>query len=337
MNGKQVQKYVLRYLEATDCHIIEKQPSFVTVKLSPQADRALTNRSYYWSFVERTGVPPETMTFKFIFDRAEMTASSEAATKPPGPRAASPASPTSPGGPTSAAAGSQTADGAQDSILGRYFGVTPTAPAYAGRIPQDDVTYGSSRLEQIFQAAKAGGSFVMLFEEPKSLQRGDKQSYPYGTWLGINYKVEFQCDMKRDEMHSLAISLVTGDIVEQFHDRILMKKMTPRLPVNVYVTRTLLTLPRAMAKLEAHLEKKLAAYDRTWAQEAQERLNDELHRIDAYYTELIQSSEEGKKAEVEEQFNNRKAEIEWQYKPRIAVSAAGCGIFHLCPDPFAGN
>lgn len=316
MNGKQVQKYVLRYLEATNCHIIEKQPAFVTVKLSPQADRALTNRSYYWSFVERTGVPPETMTFKFIFDRAGMTAPSQAATKP---------------------SGLQSAEGTPDSILGRYFGVTPTAPVGAGRIPQDDVTYGSSRLEQIFQAAKAGGSFVLLFEEPKSLARGDKQSYPYGTWLGINYKVEFQCDMKRDELHSLAISLVTGDIVEQFHDRILMKKMTPRLPVNVYVTRTLLTLPRAMAKLEAHLEKKLAAYDRTWAREAQERLNDELHRIDAYYGDLIKSAEEDKKSEIEEQFNNRKAEIEWQYKPRIAVSAAGCGIFHLCPDPFAGN
>lgn len=47
MNSKQVHKYVNRYLEATDCSIIEKSPAHFTVKLSPEADRELTNRPYY--------------------------------------------------------------------------------------------------------------------------------------------------------------------------------------------------------------------------------------------------------------------------------------------------
>ncbi len=71
MNTEQIRKFVERYLEATDCQIIEKHPSFITVKLSPEADKALTNRPYYWSFVERTGAEPETMSMQFIFDPDE--------------------------------------------------------------------------------------------------------------------------------------------------------------------------------------------------------------------------------------------------------------------------
>ena len=58
----------MAYLEATECTVIEKSPEHVTVKLSPQADKMLTNRPYYWGFVERTGAPAETLSFNFVFD-----------------------------------------------------------------------------------------------------------------------------------------------------------------------------------------------------------------------------------------------------------------------------
>lgn len=57
MSPHEVQAYVLTYLEALDCQIMERSPAHVTVKLSPEADKALTNRPYYWGFVERTGAP----------------------------------------------------------------------------------------------------------------------------------------------------------------------------------------------------------------------------------------------------------------------------------------
>ncbi|MCY9739798.1 YqhG family protein, partial [Paenibacillus thiaminolyticus] len=72
MNTEQVRDYVLRYLEATDCHILEKSPAHVTVKLSERADRVLTNRPYYWGFIDRTGAEAETMRFTFVFDPAAM-------------------------------------------------------------------------------------------------------------------------------------------------------------------------------------------------------------------------------------------------------------------------
>ena len=44
MNSKQVHRFVVSYLESKECHFIEKSPVGVTVKLSPDADRALSNR-----------------------------------------------------------------------------------------------------------------------------------------------------------------------------------------------------------------------------------------------------------------------------------------------------
>lgn len=71
MKTDQIQTFVMRYLEAEQCDILEKHPAYVTVKLSPSADKELNYRPYYWSFVERTGVAPETMTCTFIFDPEE--------------------------------------------------------------------------------------------------------------------------------------------------------------------------------------------------------------------------------------------------------------------------
>lgn len=79
MSPHEVQAYVLTYLEALDCQIMERSPAHVTVKLSPEADKALTNRPYYWGFVERTGAPAETMSFTFIFDPDSYQQATEAA------------------------------------------------------------------------------------------------------------------------------------------------------------------------------------------------------------------------------------------------------------------
>lgn len=68
LTAQEVRKHVMDYLEATECSIIEASPLHVTVKLSPRADKMLTDRPYYWGFVERTGVDPETLSFTFVFD-----------------------------------------------------------------------------------------------------------------------------------------------------------------------------------------------------------------------------------------------------------------------------
>lgn len=324
MNARQVQKFVMRYLEATDCHIVEKHPAYVTVKLSPEADKRLTNRSYYWSFVERTGAPPETMTFTFVFDPDKLKAEAEAKQRQsePKPRqsAAAPQAPQLLGPSGQPIAG--------DSILGRYFGITPS-PLGTVRIPREEVTFGSKRLLQLFDVVKAEGRHVQLFEEPSAADRRSAVSSGYVSYLMVNVKIELACDMKRDELHSFGVDLSTGELHESFIETVAGKKLTPRLPPRVYIARPAVSLTRARTIVEQHVEKLLKRYDHSWAAAAHERLMDELSRVDGYYEDAVKAAGDEVRREIVEQWNKRREEIDWQYRPKIRVSVINGGLFHL--------
>lgn len=316
MNKHQISNFVHRYLAATECKIIEKSPSFVTVKLSPEADRALTGRDYYWNFVERTGVEPETMTFTFVFDPA-------AVEQPNQPKVAQ-------------ADRNNSATAASDSILGRYFGFTPTPVSYGVNATRKELLhYGSRRLDQIFQTVNQQGRFVHMYEAPIQNANQTIGSHAYSTWLGINYKVEFVCDMKREELHSLGISLSTGELVTDFQSKLERLTLTPRLPANAHLRQTI-SLQRAAVELEQYLQQNISSRDHRWAQEAQNRLMEELQRIDQFYHNLRDgAADEAEKNAIWEQYLQRKSEMKWQHKPRIQISAINCGCFHLWRDTFS--
>lgn len=354
LTAQEVRTHVMEYLEATGCTVIEVSPLHVTVKLSPRADRMLTDRPYYWGFVERTGAEPETLSFTFVFDPEQYDhAAAQAAAAPARPRggmnippaplvqsgstemeaASEPAAETAPAGafggsPNGAPPGVSTDP--QDSILARYFGIVPALPRLGpGLIRREDVTYGSKRLKQIWDAARDEGKCLQLFEDPGSRQRMTLFSAAYEPWLGVCYKVEMTCDLKREELHFLGISLTTGRIVTDFGTRLGSLELTPRLPENIHIQPYELTVSGGADRLESYLTDQLARLDYSWAEEARERLRLELSIVDLYYSELLKEPDEEKKQAIEEQYNARRTETAWQYEPQIAVSAVTYGLFHL--------
>lgn len=312
MNGKQVHRYIQKYAEATGCRIVEKSPSYLTVKLSPQADRELTNRPYYWSYVDRAGVEPETMTYLFVTDRSryEELAREREESEARAQQSANPM------------------EQAAQSALGRSIGFVHSSVSGV-RTPREDMYFGARKLDQLFEAARTGGSFVYLFQEPERRSLHPTESVAYTAWLGVNLRVEFACDMKREEIHSFGVSLATGAVVERFHERLVDLRMTPRLPANVHTAKNGITLGKAMSLIESSLERKLRGADFSWAEAASRRLEEELGIVAHYYDRLLESAEEEQRPAVEEQYATRKEEIRWQFEPRVTASSINCGIFHL--------
>ncbi len=181
----------------------------------------------------------------------------------------------------------------------------------------------------MFDIVKGKGRFVQMYEEAKGGRKGKTAVAEYDTWLAVNYKLEFCCDMKRDELHSLGISLVTGELRGDFHAALSQLSLSPRLPANTFVRRPLWPMQKAFAALEAHVEAEVRKLSHEWAKGAHERMNDEAARIDQYYGELLQTIEAEKKPEAEAQYAARKREIVWQYRPRIEAKAVNAGLFHL--------
>src|SRR5690606_18142998 len=143
MNKEQIASFCERYFAAAGCTILEKTPVHLTVKLSPEADRELTGRDYYWNFVERTGAEPETLSFRFILD-PEGHEREKAKSSPDG----------QPGR-------------AGASGLSVLHGLPPVAPQ-PGRTPEETLVFGSRRLDQLVASACRRGACLQLFEEPPS-------------------------------------------------------------------------------------------------------------------------------------------------------------------------
>lgn len=309
MTAKEIREFVISYLRSTECEIREESPFHVTVKLSPQADRELTNRPYYWAYVDRCGVEPETMSFTFVFDPEQYDA--------------------------------ETGEGAQsgeDSVMSRHFGAVRPLPILGpGRIQRENLSFGSPRLKQVFEAAKRGGSFVYVFEDPGNRQKLTLLPAAYEPWLGVCFKVEFACDMKREELHFLGISLTTGAIDSSFDNRLHGITLKPRLPENISITPTRLSPEEGKQRLELMLQEDIDRQDDRWAVEARQRLDEELAIIDGYYSHLLEDENEETQKNARQQYEARVAEIRWQYEPRIRVSAINCGIFHLRSSAFSGN
>ncbi|WP_379134671.1 YqhG family protein [Paenibacillus sp. sgz500958] len=329
---QEIRTQVVDYLEATESTILEQSPHHVTVKLSPRADRMLTDRPYYWGFVERTGVEPETLSFTFVFDPEQYDDPAARIRQPTDSAVLAPPAGASPNVSSPNVSLPGALPNPQDGILARYFGVTPMVPRIGpGLVRREDVTYGSRRLRQIWSAAREEGKCLHLFEVPASRQRNTLFSASYEPWLGVCFKVEMSCDLKCEQLNFLGISLASGAIIEDFSGRIGADtlQLTPRLPENVHIQPYQFSLTTGTDKLEEHLTSRLSEMDFSWAEEARERLQLELAIIDVYYEDLLKEPDEEKRQLVQEQYTRRRNETIWQYEPRITVSAVTYGLFHL--------
>jgi len=318
MNEREIHQYVQRYLDATNCTILEKASNHFIVKLSPDADRALTNRPYYWSFVDRVGVEPETMSFLFVtnstlYDKQETLTLQQQQLQD-----------------SECASDSDTDKlSSSDAHLVRSLGFVPPTLQTGNRYPRENLYFGARKLDQIFDAAKLHGSYVCLFEQPNRRNANPFESAAYTAWLGVNLKIEYICDQKKEEIYSFGVSLITGHCVENFHNRLLQTKLSPQLPSNVHIAKNGITPMRALQIIEQTVEKKLKLMDYEWAEQAAQRLEEELKRVSSYYNKLLEQAIEQNKAKVAEQFEQRKTEIRLQYEPKVTATAINCGIFHL--------
>lgn len=72
MEPTQVESFAERYLTAFDCRILERAPNRIQAELSVEADQDLVHRPFYWMYVEKMGLSPQTTTLTWVFDGADI-------------------------------------------------------------------------------------------------------------------------------------------------------------------------------------------------------------------------------------------------------------------------
>ncbi|USG63676.1 YqhG family protein [Brevibacillus ruminantium] len=159
------------------------------------------------------------------------------------------------------------------------------------RIPSDrraeHLHLGAARLQQIFQSVRKHGSFVCMYE---TAERGtispSRRSSPLVPWLGINWKVSFICDKKRDLLLHFGVNLHDPQIVDGFYPFLLERSLSPSIPDYHYTLDRRISIEQAFGMMQEKINQMLADLDQTWAAEAKQRLDEELEILEVYYREL---------------------------------------------------
>ncbi|WIY60259.1 YqhG family protein [Bacillus arachidis] len=184
------------------------------------------------------------------------------------------------------------------------------------------IHYGSPRLHQIFQTTKELGSYIRLFEE---VNLGSTTHTPLHPWLGVNVKVCYQCDRKKDMLHSIGIHLISGTMITNFHETLAKIRLTPKIPDFSFTLTPIIKPQSGLQRIEDALKNFITADDHTWAEEARVRWNHDLSLLNRFYEES---------EELPESYEIEKQALQEQYEPRITMQIINGGLFYVTAKHF---
>ncbi|MFC7394258.1 YqhG family protein [Scopulibacillus cellulosilyticus] len=185
------------------------------------------------------------------------------------------------------------------------------------------IHFGSPRLHQIFRAAKQLAPYIRLYQETGS----EGNFTPLVPWLGINFKISYQCDLKKDDLLSLGLHLMNGTIATHFHEQLLQMPLTPKIPDYCYTLTPMIKPISGLKRLEHFIEQKIQNDDHQWADNARIRWQKDQSLLDQFYED--QTNEEAPDTYVKE-----KEALKEQYEPKVNVQIINGGLFYLDKSSF---
>jgi hypothetical protein len=183
-------------------------------------------------------------------------------------------------------------------------------------IKGETIYFGSPRLHQIFQSTKNLAGYIRLYEDHSSKNR----QIPLLPWLCLNVKISYQCDRKRDIMKSIGLQMINGQMVENFHEKLLQIPLTPKIPDYSFTISPLIKPKSGIVRIENYLQTIIEEDDHSWANEARNRWEKDLLLLNHFY----ESDEE-----KNESYEIEKQALQEQYEPKIQVSFINGGLFYL--------
>lgn len=184
------------------------------------------------------------------------------------------------------------------------------------------IHYGSPRLHQMFETTKKLGAYIRLFED---IHTSGQTNIPLHPWLGVNIKVSYQCDRKRDVLHSIGIHLISGAMIKNFHESIAMLQLTPKIPDFCFTLSPIIKPGNGLNRIEETLKRIITEEDHTWADEAKLRWNHDLQLLGKFYEES---------EELPESYEIEKRALQEQYEPYVTMQMINGGLFYIKGDHF---
>lgn len=187
-------------------------------------------------------------------------------------------------------------------------------------IKGDIIHFGSPRLHQIFETTKKLAGYIRLYEYRDNSQ---SENVPLHPWLSTNIKASFVSDRKKDILFSLGLHLLTGKIVDNFHEKMLKLTLTPKIPDFSFTLSPIIMPKSGVSRLDRFVRLQLAEEDHTWAEKSIMKWESDLTLLQHFYED------------VEDKDGNLLIEqkaLQQQYEPNINISVINGGMYYLRAD-----
>jgi hypothetical protein len=179
------------------------------------------------------------------------------------------------------------------------------------------IHFGSPRLHQIFNSTKNLAGYIRLYEDHQATMG---QQVPLRPWLGMNVKISYQCDRKRDVFRSIGLQLINGQIIENFHDELIRLQLARKIPDYSFTLSPLIMPNSGVTRIQNMIRSNILEEDHSWANEARERWSKDLRLLEHFYEEVEEKGES---------YENEKRALQEQYEPKVQISIINGGIFYL--------
>lgn len=180
------------------------------------------------------------------------------------------------------------------------------------------IHFGAPRLHQLFKTTKKLAGYMRLYEKPHIAD--NKRHIPLQPWLVLNIKLSYQCDRKRDIIRSIGLNLLSGIIVEDFHEKISHLAMQSTIADYCFTVSPIIKPESGLNRIEAYLKKELSESPHPWADEARERWDEDLQLLNHFY---------GDYEEKPETYETELQALKEQYEPIIKIEIINGGIFYI--------
>lgn len=144
----------------------------------------------------------------------------------------------------------------------------------------------------------------------------------YHPHLLVNFKISFETDERFDELFSLSIDLVQGEISTNLITVLAAKKLLIQPPKKNLAPRQI-SYREAYQALLNHLKWQLQNYDSKWIKAAQTRWEEEVSYLESYYRDNPEQEHD------QQSFYRRLAEVYRKYRPIIHIQIVNIAILYL--------
>lgn len=237
-----------QYFAAVGATLAYSATDYREYVLPRSVDKELTDRPYYWMWVEKTNQPVHPTTLRLAFSKVALDRENQRLRD------------------EAWAAVEQT----QLSEFERRTFRPPTA---------EYVALGSLRLAKICDSVDERGKFACVRVQGANADR-------FVPWLMVNTLVTQRCDLIEQEYLSTGVCLLTGQIMPGFHDKIRHVPMTA-IEKQGLMDSCRVTLEQALRLAEDFLHAYLLEKPSTWADMATQRMQHEIQQLNTYYDSVI--------------------------------------------------